>query len=37
MLVVACPDRDLLVAYPIAALDAMVLAYHASLAREAPQ
>jgi hypothetical protein len=34
LLVVACPDRDLLVVYTMAALDAMVLAYHAHLARE---
>ncbi len=37
ILLVACPDRGLLVAYTMSALDAMVLAYHATLVGEAPQ
>jgi len=35
LLMAACPDRGLLVAYPMSALDAMVLAYHATLVSEA--
>jgi hypothetical protein len=30
LLLAACPHRDFLVAYPMAALDAMVLAYHSA-------
>jgi hypothetical protein len=34
LLVAACADHDLLIAYPMAALDTMVLAYHAADAGE---
>jgi hypothetical protein len=37
LLLAACPDRSLLLAYTMAALDAMVLAYHATLHREVAQ
>ncbi|NJC83112.1 hypothetical protein [Planosporangium mesophilum] len=35
LLVAACPDPGILVAYPMAELDAMVLAYHATRRGEA--
>jgi len=37
LLLAACPDRDLLVAYSMSALDAMVLAYHSPSTGRTPQ
>jgi hypothetical protein len=37
LLLVACPDRGLLLAYPTPVLDTMVLAYHATLTGGTPR
>jgi hypothetical protein len=37
LLLVACPDRSLLVAYTMSALDAMVLAHHSTVPGEVPR
>jgi hypothetical protein len=37
LLVAACPDQELLAAYPMTAVDAMVLAYHSPLTSAKPQ